>query len=500
MSKLSRKSAILLAILVALSLACPIAAFGSSSRFPVTVVDDFGRRVTIDSEPQRIVCQGPSCTEIVYALGALDKIVAVDPYSDYPPEVVGRPKIGASGLGYIKLHASAEDFINLRPDLIITFSYVEEERVSDTILPQLEALGLKVIVLKPSSIEDVLSDIELVGEAIGRRSEALALINNLKARIKAVEEKVKGVTYKPKVYMETWYPPPWTFGPGTWGHQLIEKAGGVNVFGDAKTQWLQASDEEVIARDPDIIISLRGAMHNATLEDFKARPGWSQIKAVQRGEVYVVDENLFVRPGPRLVDGLEILAGILHPEIFGRVKIASVDVNVNAVRGGLAQTLSSAAEVFNFTLLLMETNAANNFALKATVTRVGPSPPQGLKMIGDYLNVHTSISGIALKLLVIINYRGAEVKKLGVDERTLAVYTWDGEKWIRAASAVMVDEDLVVAMVNHTSYLALMGKPSPPPPPLMSTPIPLWQALTMSIVAAAVLCLVGFTAGLRRRR
>lgn len=492
---------VVLAAFVASSLACSMmAAPSSSNEFPVTIVDDFGRQVTIDREPQCIICQGPSCTEIVYALGALDKVVAVDPYSDYPPEVAEKPKIGASGLGYIKLSASAEDFETLDPDLIITYSYVEESEADDTILPRLEALGLKVIVLRPLTLEDVLSNIELVGKALGRESEASTLVQDLRVRMEMIEERVADVTYRPKVYIESWYPPPWTFGPGTWGHQLIEMAGGANAFGDAQVQWVRTSDEEVIERDPDVIVSLRGAMHQATLEDFRARPGWGQVRAVQQGSVYVVDENLFLRPGPRLIEGLEVLAGILHPEIFGSVEVVATDVDVGAVNRGLAQTLSGVAESFNFTLLVTEAAAPSNFTLKTTVIKVGPSPPQGLRAVGAYLNIHTSISGVALRMLAVISYDEAEVGRLGVSEETLAVYRWDGGEWVEVPSAAMVDEDLVVAVVNHTSYLALMGMPSPPPPPLISTPIPLWQALMVGVAAAVALGLVGFALGRRRRR
>ncbi|PCN50004.1 cobalamin-binding protein, partial [Candidatus Geothermarchaeota archaeon ex4572_27] len=171
----------LLALLALVAIASSTAACGA--RFPATVVDDFNRSVVIPREPVRVVCQGPSCTEIVYALGALDRVVAVDPFSDYPPEVASKAKVGASGLGYIKLHASAEDFLSLNPDLIIAYSYVEAEEASTTILPQLEALGLKVIVLKPHTIEDVLNDILLVGKALGVEDRAEKLVSELRARL-----------------------------------------------------------------------------------------------------------------------------------------------------------------------------------------------------------------------------------------------------------------------------------------------------------------------------
>lgn len=98
------------------------------------------------------------------------------------------------------------------------------------------------------------------------------------------------------------YPLPWTFGPNTWEHQLVKLAGGANVFGDASTEWIQTTDEKIIARNPDVIISLYGAMHYAILEDFKKRPGWDKITAVSKGAVFPLNENLLVRPEPRIVD------------------------------------------------------------------------------------------------------------------------------------------------------------------------------------------------------
>jgi iron complex transport system substrate-binding protein len=282
------------------------------------LVDDTGWPTSLESIPNRIISMAPSTTEIAFALGLDEKIVAVSNYCDYPYNFSAWIAAGnMTSIGDFK-NPNMEVIASLEPDLILATGGVQGETV-DT----LRNLGYKVLVLNPSNINGVLKNIELVGNATGKTAEAKALINDITSRIDAVVNKVANAASKPKVYYEVWYDPTslWTAGAKAWQNELIEKAGGVNIFADQQLDYFQSSAEAVIERNPDVILLPEEGMGKGepfwvSLDAVKARPGWSSISAVQNDGLCTVDSNTIARAGPRVADIIEDLAAAFHPELF----------------------------------------------------------------------------------------------------------------------------------------------------------------------------------------
>jgi iron complex transport system substrate-binding protein len=277
----------------------------------ITLTDGLGRTVTLTHPAQRIVSMAPSNTEILFAIGAGSQVVGRDEFSDYPAQVKSLPSVGGSMGNY-----SNEAIVALKPDLVLAAEINTPDQVKS-----LEALGLTVYYLKnPTTLEEMYKNLEIVAQLTGHESDAENLITSLKARVAAVDAKLANVTTKPIVFYEvdaTDPTKPYTYGPGTFGDALIMRAGGTN-FSDAAgitDQYPQVSLEQIVKTNPQIII-LGDSAYGATADAVKARAGWGTIDAVKNGMIFPFDDNLISRPGPRLVDGLEQLAKLLHPELF----------------------------------------------------------------------------------------------------------------------------------------------------------------------------------------
>ncbi len=282
----------------------PPAAPGVAATFPLTVTDDAKRLVRIDKAPQKIISLAPSNTEILFALGLGKNVVGVTDFCDYPAEVKAITKIGG-------MKPNVELIVSLAPDLIVSIGGNPE------LVKRFEDLKLPVIVLDPKDVAAVLKDIELVGKVTASTAASSKLVAGMQTRMDAVATKVKGAA-RPKVFYEldaTDPAKPYTAGPGSWHDQLIGMAGGANVAGSAKSAWVQFSLEELLKSDPEVVV-LGDALFGTTVDAAKQRPGWSGLTAAKRGAIFPIDDNLVSRPGPRLVDGLEALARILHPEMF----------------------------------------------------------------------------------------------------------------------------------------------------------------------------------------
>jgi iron complex transport system substrate-binding protein len=270
-------------------------------------VDDAGRVVELSGIPQRIVSLAPSNTEILFAIGAGDRVVGRDEFSDYPEEAASIASIGGS-MGEF----SVEAIVALEPDLVLAAEINTPE-----LIHQLEDLGVTVYYLRnPTTLEEMYTNLENVAKLTG--DDASELVQSLKDRVAAVDEKIMPLSYRPMVFYEidsTDPNKPWTYGPGTFGDLLIDRAGGFNVGNVAFDPYPQLSLEEIVVANPSIII-LGDAMWGVTVESVKGRAGWGNIEAVKTGSIFPIDDNLISRPGPRLVDGLEALARILHPGVF----------------------------------------------------------------------------------------------------------------------------------------------------------------------------------------
>jgi iron complex transport system substrate-binding protein len=282
------------------------------------LVDDSGYVTSMDAFPNKIISLAPSTTEIVFALGLDEKVVAVSNYCDYPYNFSAWIAAGnMTSIGDFK-NPNMEVIASLEPDLIIATAGVQGETVG-----ALRDLGYKVLVLNPSDINGVLRNIELVGNATGKTAEAKTLIASITSRIDAVVNKVANAASEPTVYYEVWYDSTslWTAGSKAWQNELIEKAGGVNIFDDQDLDYFQSSAEAVISRNPDVILLPEEGMGKGepfwvSLDAVKARPGWSSISAVQNDRLCTVDSNTIARAGPRVADIIEDLAEAFHPELF----------------------------------------------------------------------------------------------------------------------------------------------------------------------------------------
>ena len=274
---------------------------------PGTFTDDMGRAVVIDQMPQRLVSFGPSITEILFALGLEERVVGVSDYCDYPEAAKLKPKVGDA------FNPSLEKITELEPDLVLT---VKQEQLNS----ELENLGVTFIVLDPKDIDGILGDIELVGEITGTEKEAKKLIKDMQDSISQVVTLMEGV---PKVSVffivdATDTTLPWTAGTGSFIDALITMAGGENIAGGTQGAWVQFSLEQIVSSDPEVIIvqTMTEDVPTISKEELEAHPVWGAMPAVKQGKIRFINGDLVSRPGPRIVQGLEEMARIIHPELF----------------------------------------------------------------------------------------------------------------------------------------------------------------------------------------
>jgi iron complex transport system substrate-binding protein len=276
--------------------------------FPLAITDDGGRHVSIPVLPQRIVCLSPAHTENLYALGAGELVVAEDTYSDYPPEARSKAKLNCWP------RIPLEQVVGLKPDLVIVLTQEGEE------LRRMEAAGLRVVQLFPKTYGQTLDRILLLGRITGRETKAQEIVTGMRTRADTVKQRVTGEPRVPVVFEldATDSARPFVAGGGAIYHELIEMAGGKNLFAEQTKPTVQVSAEQIIARNPEAL--LLGDTTSPVLpqspELVRKRPGWSQIRAVRTGHIYGVLSDRITRPGPRLVEGLEEIAQRLHPDRF----------------------------------------------------------------------------------------------------------------------------------------------------------------------------------------
>jgi iron complex transport system substrate-binding protein len=282
----------------------------------IQVTDQAGRVVTLDKVPERIISLAPSNTEILFALGLGDKVVGVTQYCNYPPEALDKPKIG--GFSATDIDVSIEQIVNINPDLILaTETHLTE------VIPKLEQLlpQTKILVLltQTESFDDVFNAIEMVGKCTGTENKADQIVSDMQNRINAITSKTDNLaeSERPKVLYIVWQDPIFVIGGGTLGNTLIEAAGGTNIFGDEVGSPM-VDLETIIDRNPDVMLGSTAVGTGADLPYQLAlnEPRLSGVNARLNNQVYGANDDIYGRPGPRLVDALEQLAHILHPELF----------------------------------------------------------------------------------------------------------------------------------------------------------------------------------------
>ena len=269
--------------------------------------DDIGRTVQINGIPQRIISLSPSNTEMVYALGLQDKLVGVTSYDNYPPDAQNKPVV--SDYSTVDL----EKIVNAKPDLVLADSIHQKDTI-----PALEKLGITVYTMAPNNIDGILNEIKVLGQITGKTKESGNLVSNMTSRIQAVADKTAKLTdaQKPRVLFVTWYDPIWTAGSDTMIQYLIDEAGGINIAADLKG-YTTITQESAIQRNPQVIIvmSSMGAQ-DTSLDYIKSSDQFKSTDAVKNGRVYEIDADIFGRTTPRIVDGLETLVKLVHPEFF----------------------------------------------------------------------------------------------------------------------------------------------------------------------------------------
>lgn len=270
--------------------------------YPLTIVDSSDKEIVIEKKPEKVITLAPSLTEVIYAIGAEDTLKGRTNYCTYPPEVSEIASVGTLR------SPSIETIAEISPDLIIASTHFKEETMT-----QLNDLGLTVVVLNPQdSFEGVYEVIEKTGLILDAQEEAQAVIADMQQRVNAVEAAVKDLE-PTNVYYVVGFGEygDYTAGAGTFIHHMIGMAGGDNAAADMEG-W-KYNLESLVEKDPYMLIC---SENNDAKAGIEAANGYMDLTAVKEGRLFEIDNNLLDRQGPRLAEGLEALAKLLHPEAF----------------------------------------------------------------------------------------------------------------------------------------------------------------------------------------
>ncbi len=269
------------------------------------VQDLLGRDLSVPVDPGRVVALAPNITEIVYALGQAHRLVGATTYSDFPQAAATLPRVGS----YV--HLDLERIVALNPDLCLAI----KDGNPITAVSRLESFNIPVYAVDPRNLESVMDTVTRIGYLLGAEGQAKLLVLDMQERIRAVAQQIAKADHRPKVFFQIGIAPIVSVGTNTFIHELIEMAGARNLAAGS-IAYPRFSKEQVLGMLPDVIIvtsMAREAAFDRIRQDWYQ---WQDLPAVQHGRVYVQESNLFDRPSPRLVDALEILARLVHPELF----------------------------------------------------------------------------------------------------------------------------------------------------------------------------------------
>jgi len=270
------------------------------------LTDQMGRKVTIPDNPTRVVSLAPSITEIVFALGQEFRLKGVTRFSDFPDAAKKLPRVGS----YV--HLDLEKIVSLKPDLCIAI----KDGNPKVVIRRLESLNIPVYAVNPKNLKTVMKTITEIGSFLNAGEKANSVVKNMKSRIQRVKAKIANVTYRPRVFFQIGIAPIVSVGTHTFAHELIELAGGNNLS-KGPIPYPRFSKEQVLSLSPEVFI-ITSMSRNTIFKQVKDEwSKWPSIPAVKNQRIHLEDSNLFDRPTPRLVDGLEHLARRIHPELFG---------------------------------------------------------------------------------------------------------------------------------------------------------------------------------------
>ncbi|MEX3746968.1 MULTISPECIES: ABC transporter substrate-binding protein [Lysinibacillus] len=274
------------------------------------VTDDRGVEVAFDAVPKTIVSLQPSNTEILFALGVGDKIVGATEYDTYPEEAQKIERVSDS------TKFNSERILALKPDVVIAYITGGDDDENLNALKTLEDVGIKVFAIKSAaSFDDVYGDIQQIASVMGIEDKGEKLNEDIKAKIAEVQAKVKDVKEPKNIYLEIGPKPDiYTAGSGTFQQEILNAANVKNVFADVQS-WAKVSEEDVIAKNPEVILTTVGYVENSVGE-ILARDGWNSITAIQNKAVYYIDTDISNRPGPRIGEAVELVAKAAYPELF----------------------------------------------------------------------------------------------------------------------------------------------------------------------------------------
>ena len=279
--------------------------FGELPATAGIVTDQLGRKVIVPENPRRVISLAPGITEIIFALNRESLLKGVTRHCDFPAEAKLLPRVGS----YVEL--DLEKIISLNPDLCIAIKDGNPKSVID----RLESFGIPVYAVDPRNLESVMESILAIGGLLGADKRADILVKNMRSRIRHVTELVAATSHKPRVFFQIGAVPVVSVGTRTYIHDLIMLAGGINVTaGD--TPYPRFGREQLIALSPEVVIITSMERRDVFEQVLAEWNKWPQIPAVHNKRIYNANSDLFDRPSPRLVDGLEVLVELIHPELF----------------------------------------------------------------------------------------------------------------------------------------------------------------------------------------
>ncbi|MDP2970957.1 MAG: cobalamin-binding protein [Deltaproteobacteria bacterium] len=262
--------------------------------------------MTFPFPPKRIVSLAPNITEILFSLGLDEEVVGVSIHCNYPEKAKGRVRVGS----YISI--DFERVISLRPDLVIATGAGNPREMVE----RLERLGFPTYAIFPKRFDDVLQSIRHLGQVVAKEKEALSIIESMQRRKERVVERTKNLS-RPKVFLQIGEAPIVTVGKGSFGDDLIRLTGGENIAGNDREMYPRLGMEEILKRSPEVILISSMNPKGDYEKAFREWERWKMIPAVKHGRIYLIDSDLIDRPSPRIIEGLEEMARLIHP---GRVK------------------------------------------------------------------------------------------------------------------------------------------------------------------------------------
>ncbi|WP_066301763.1 ABC transporter substrate-binding protein [Bacillus sp. FJAT-29937] len=279
------------------------------AEFPVTIKDALDNEVVIESKPEKIVSLLPSNTEIAFGLGLDKEVVGVSDFDNYPAEAAEKEKIGG-------MEFNIEKVISLSPNLVL--AHESSAHNVEAGLQQLRDAGITVLIVNnAANFDDVFKSINMIGTAAGKKEEAETLVESMKAKLEEIKEKAEAIKDedRKKVFVEVSPAPEiYAVGANTFMDEMLKMIHADNVV--TEEGWPKMDPEAVIERNPDVIITTHGYYTEDPVGNVLGRDGWQEINAVKNNQVVDVDSDTVTRSGPRLVEGVELLAKAIYPETF----------------------------------------------------------------------------------------------------------------------------------------------------------------------------------------